>query len=52
MCTIIIEPKGVNNKKQNLKNVFDNNPHGIGYGFTNLDKLFIKKFRSFDKFYK
>ena len=54
MCTIIIEPKGINNKKQNLQNVFDNNPHGIGYGYADSKSglLVINKFRSFDKFYK
>ena len=40
------------NKKEHLKNAYDANPHGAGFGYVQDAKIIVKKFRDFNEFYK
>ena len=51
MCLLITQTNNTPISKQKLKNADENNPHGMGFTYSNGTKLIIEKFRNFSKFY-
>ena len=51
MCLLITQTNNTAISKEKLRNADENNPHGIGFTYSNGNKLIIEKFRNFSKFY-
>lgn len=53
MCIAVVKPSGVEVPQQvNLRNCFENNPHGAGFMFIRDNKIHIKKgYMNFTDFY-
>ena len=52
MCLLIASKRDSFVDKQKLSNAFDSNRDGVGYAFSTGEKIIVKKFRKFKKFFK
>ena len=51
MCLLITQTNNKVISEEKLQNADINNPHGMGFTYSNGDKLIVEKFREFSKFY-
>ena len=48
MCLLITQTNNTPISEKKLKNADENNPHGMGFTYSNGEKLIIEKFRNSD----
>ena len=51
MCLLITQTNNKVISKEKLQNADKNNPHGMGFTYSNGNKLIVEKFREFKEFY-
>jgi len=51
MCLLITQTNNKAISENRLRNADENNPHGMGFTYSNGTKLIIEKFRHFNKFH-
>ncbi len=50
MCLLVMQEQNTNIDQDTLKSAYDSNPDGVGYSYTNNNKITTKKFRRYNKF--